>query len=67
MKTPLFFLAALVAFFALPFDFTMMVSALFGAGLAAIVVADYRRTYRPVGALPATVAPAQRHTLRLAA
>jgi hypothetical protein len=43
MKTPLFFLAALVAFFALPFDFTTAVSVLFGAALITIVVAEYRR------------------------
>jgi hypothetical protein len=43
MKTPLFFLAALVAFFALPLDFTTAVSVLFGAGLTTILIADYRR------------------------
>ena len=68
MKTPLFFLAAIVAFFALPFDFTMMASVLFGAGLTAIVVADYRRTYRPVGLPLAPVASAvQPERLQLAA
>ena len=43
MKTPLFFLAALFAFFALPLDFNIAASALFGAGLVTILVADYRR------------------------
>lgn len=46
MKTPLFFLAAIVAFFVLPLDFTTMISALFAAGLAAIAVCDYQRHVR---------------------
>jgi hypothetical protein len=46
MKTPLFFVAALAAFFTLPVDFTMTVSILFCAGLAAILVCDYRRDQR---------------------
>lgn len=56
MKTPLLFLAAIVAFFVLPLDFTTMISALFLAGLAAIAVTDYQRhvrarRYRTVAAL----------------
>jgi hypothetical protein len=67
MKTPLFFLAALAAFFLLPLDFTSTVSVLFGAGLAAILVADYKRTGRPLTA-SAVAAPARsKHNLRLAA
>lgn len=49
MKTPLCFLAAFVAFFVLPIDFTAMLSAFFAAGLIALAVADYRRKYRPIG------------------
>ncbi len=67
MKTPLFFLAAIVAFFALPFDFTVMVSVLFAAGLAAIVIADYRRSHRAIGFTPIRVVAAQQEHLRLAA
>lgn len=69
MKTPLFFIAAIAAFFALPFDFTAMASVLFGAGLAAIMVADYRRTYRAVGAASDAGVSVQRQheSLRLAA
>jgi hypothetical protein len=67
MKTPLCFIAALTAFFTLPLDFTMMVSVLFTAGLAAIVVADYRRSHRPARFSSAPVASAQRNHLRLAA
>ena len=65
MKTPIFFIAALVAFFALPLDFTMMVSLLFGAALATVVVADYRPRYRSLVAAGVTVAAQER--LRLAA
>jgi hypothetical protein len=67
MKTPLFFLSALAAFFALPLDFMTMVALLFTAGLAAIMVADYRRTYRSANSTFAPVAAAHRHNLRLAA
>ena len=68
MKTPLFFIAALTAFFALPFDFVAMASVLFGAGLVAIIYADYQRPYRPLrsparAAVPASVS----ERLRLAA
>jgi hypothetical protein len=45
MKTPLFFIAAIAAFFGLPFDFTIMASVLFGAGLFSILFYDYRRSY----------------------
>jgi hypothetical protein len=68
MKTPLFFLAALAAFFLLPLDFTATVSVLFGAGLAAILVSDYKRTL-PTLRVPAVAAsaPRSKQTLRLAA
>lgn len=65
MKTPLFFIAALVAFFALPFDFTMMASVLFAAALATFMVADYGRGYRPL--VPVPVAAQGPERLRLAA
>ena len=65
MKTPLFFIAALVAFFALPFDFTTMVSLLFGAALATVMVADYRPRYRAL--VPAAVTVPAQERLRLAA
>jgi hypothetical protein len=67
MKTPLFFIAAIAAFFALPFDFTVMASALFGAGLATVMIADYRRTYRPLVPAVASVAARTTEHLRLAA
>ncbi len=68
MKTPLLFLAAIVAFFVLPVDFTTMISVLFVAGLAAIAVCDYQRQtrakrFRTVAALGI---PANEH-FRLAA
>jgi hypothetical protein len=67
MKTPLFFLAALIAFFVLPLDFTTSVSVLFVAGFAAITVHDYR-TRRPYAATAgASVASAGRERFRLAA
>ena len=40
------FIAALVAFVVLPVNFVATVSVLFGAGLAAILVSDYRRGLR---------------------
>lgn len=61
MKTPLFFLTALVAFFALPIDFTAAISVLFTAAFAAIFYADYRRTHRPLSTV------LSKHNLRLAA
>lgn len=67
MKTPLFFLAALGAFFALPFDFTMMLSALFGAGLMAITISDYRRTHRPIPVAAAAMTRSSAQRLQLAA
>ncbi|HVU34535.1 MAG TPA: hypothetical protein VHE61_13960 [Opitutaceae bacterium] len=68
MKTPLFFIAALAAFFALPVDFTTMISAMFVTGLAAIAVADYRRQHRmPRYALAPCAAGRSRENLRLAA
>ena len=50
MKTlpALAFIAALVAFVLLPVNFVATVSALFGAGLAAILISDYRRGLRPL-------------------
>lgn len=63
MKTPLFFIAALVAFFALPFDFTIMASVLFAAALCSIAVHDYRRTNRVAVRMNAST----RSSLRLAA
>ncbi len=50
MKTPLLFIAALASFVGFPVDFTLMASVLFAAGLVAILVADYGRKYRPIGA-----------------
>lgn len=67
MKTPLFFLAALVAFFALPLDFTSTVSVLFTAGLGAILFADYKRTVRPLKTTVPATATRSKHNLRLAA
>jgi len=67
MKTPLFFLAALVAFFVLPLDFTSSVSVLFGAGLAAILFVDYKKTARPLTASLVTASATAKHNLRLAA
>lgn len=66
MKAPLFFIAAITAFFVLPFDFTIMASALFGAGLAAILLADYRRSSVAVGAA-ASAAAKHYERFRLAA
>lgn len=66
MKTPLFFIAALVAFFALPLDFTAATSILFGAGLAAILLTDYRRTRyqaRATARMYASVQTAERYRL----
>lgn len=48
MKTPIFFIAAIAAFFALPVDFTVMTCVLFAAGFAAILLSDYRQTHRPL-------------------
>ncbi len=67
MKTPLFFIAAITAFFALPFDFASMFAVLFGAGIVAITIADYRWKYRPMRAAVACVAVARPEHLRLAA
>ena len=66
MKTPLFFIAAIIAFFALPFDFTTMISALFCAGFAAIIFADYRRNRHSFDLMSLTPLPAKQ-SLRLAA
>jgi predicted signal transduction protein with EAL and GGDEF domain len=68
MRTPLFFLAAFVAFFALPLDFTTAVAVLFSAGLIAISIADYRR-FESLAAKTARMyaTASRRERLRLAA
>jgi hypothetical protein len=66
MKTPLFFIAALVAFFALPLEFTAATSILFGAGLAAILFSDYSRTRylsRSMARMTASVQSPERYRL----
>jgi hypothetical protein len=50
------FIAALVAFVILPVNFVATVSVLFGAGLAAILMADYTRGPRILNVRPAPVA-----------
>jgi len=72
MKTlpALAFIAALVAFFFLPFDFETGLSALFGAGLATILISDYSRRLAPMRFAPmAAVTPLPRpvERFRLAA
>jgi len=49
-------IAALVAFVLLPVNFVATVSLLFGAGLAAILIADYSRGPRILRVRPAPVA-----------
>jgi len=66
MKTPLFFITALVAFFALPLDFIAATSVLFAAGLAAILFTDYRRSrhqVRTAARMYASVQTAERYRL----
>lgn len=68
MKTPLLIIAALVALFTLPVDFTVLCSVLFAAGLVAILMFDYGRTHRPVTATVLAAEPAEiRERFRLAA
>ncbi len=67
MKTPLFFLAAFIAFFVLPYDFVVLASLLFAGGLIAILVADYRRQYRSIGRSAALAGLVPYEQFRLAA
>lgn len=70
MKTMLIstFLAAPAAFVLSPDNFDSLVSLFFGAGLVAIVIADYARAYRPLRtAAPVGVAAQRSERFGLAA